>query len=279
MRPDSMRSMRARMTAALVFSITAMMLLVCSGLVWYARHTAEQNADARMRGSALRIEHDLANEGSRADISDELQDIQEENLALLIVDAQGRVIRRSQGRGLTWPRPPDDSWRVVTTRAGANTIVIGMPWHKTAAALKNQALVLLFLSLCVTLASAVGSWVLVGRTLSPIGALSREAKVASIESLRVRLEAPSQDVEVVELVGTLNGLLTRLSDAAASKGRFYAAASHELRTPLQALAGHLEIALHRDRTAPEYRAAIEEAYAQTRRLTSLVQDLLFLNQL
>jgi two-component system, OmpR family, sensor kinase len=83
----------------------------------------------------------------------------------------------------------------------------------------------------------------------------------------------------VELVGTLNGLLARISEAAAVRGRFYAAASHELRTPLQALTGHMEVALSRARTAEEYAECLHEAHRQAGRLSSLVQDLLLLHQL
>ena len=84
---------------------------------------------------------------------------------------------------------------------------------------------------------------------------------------------------MVDLVDTLNGLLSRLAETAAVKGRFYAAASHELRTPLQALSGHLEVALSRGRSAEEYERFLQEAYKQAGRLTSLVQDLLLLHQL
>jgi len=80
-------------------------------------------------------------------------------------------------------------------------------------------------------------------------------------------------------VDTLNDLLRRLTDSAATKGRFYSAASHELRTPLQALSGHLELALRHDRSNEEYRATIEEAYVQTKRLISLSRALLLLYQL
>jgi two-component system heavy metal sensor histidine kinase CusS len=83
----------------------------------------------------------------------------------------------------------------------------------------------------------------------------------------------------VELVGTFNNLLSRLRETAEAKGRFYAAASHELRTPLQALSGHLEVALSRPRSADEYHGTLEEALRQTKRLISLVRDLLFLNQM
>jgi signal transduction histidine kinase len=142
----------------------------------------------------------------------------------------------------------------------------------------NMIVVALIGILTVAITGAV-SWALIGRTLSPIRLLSRQAQAASTDNLRLHLEAPTQDIEVMELVTTLNGLLTRLSDTAAARGRFYSAASHELRTPLQALSGHLELALNRDRDAVEYRALLEEARIQTKRLTTLARDLLYLNRL
>src|SRR5262249_35450471 len=102
---------------------------------------------------------------------------------------------------------------------------------------------------------------------------------ASAESLHLQLATPSDDAEIVELVGTLNGLLERLAESAAAKGRFYAAASHELRTPLQALSGHLELAVSKPRTEREYQQIVGEALQQTRRLIALSQDLLTLHRL
>jgi signal transduction histidine kinase len=272
-------SMRARMTATLVLAIALVMLVVCSGLLWYAQHAAERNADLLMNSMAERVGHDLGSEGPEAGLGDEVRDMKADNLAFLIVDATGGVIRQSPGPVPIWPRTKDDGWRVVTNPAGVYTIVIGLSWEKTAKTLRSQSAALLFLGLCVILTAGIGAWLLVGRTLSPIGALSRQAQAATTESLRVHLSPPSRDAEVVELVATLNGLLARLAETVASRGRFYAAASHELRTPLQALTGHLEMALARERTREEYRAGFEEAYQQARQLSSLVRDLLLLNQL
>src|SRR5207249_3809373 len=124
-----------------------------------------------------------------------------------------------------------------------------------------------------------GSWLLVGRTLAPISCLSREARAAEGRGALAQLAAPSEDVEITELVSTLNQLLERVRATASQKSRFYAAASHELRTPLQALSGHLELALARDRSPEAYREAISEAYVQTRRLITLAQDILLLSQI
>lgn len=131
----------------------------------------------------------------------------------------------------------------------------------------------------ILLAVMAGAWLLVGHTLRPIRLLARQADAASAEDLGIRLSIPSRDAELVELVGTLNGLLGRVSETASAKGRFYAAASHELRTPLQALNGHLEVALSRKRTAADYESALQEAHQQANRLTVLVRDLLLLHQL
>ena len=134
------------------------------------------------------------------------------------------------------------------------------------------------LSVIVIGAVAGGAWFMVGKVLSPISSLAQQTSEASADHLSVRLESPSKDAEMRELVETLNGLLDRVYETAEIKGRFYAAASHELRTPLQALSGHLELASSRKRTSEEYEEVVKESYKQTRRLISLVQGLLFLHQ-
>ncbi|HEY3782717.1 MAG TPA: histidine kinase dimerization/phospho-acceptor domain-containing protein [Fimbriimonadaceae bacterium] len=145
--------------------------------------------------------------------------------------------------------------------------------------LNKRRLDLMLMGGFVVLAVGFGAWFVVGLTLSPIRKLAKQAASASTENLNVRLEAPSNDAEVVELVDTLNVFLQNMADTAESKGRFYAAASHELRTPLQALSGHLELALSRERPAEDYKQALEEAKKQSGRLKSLVQSLLLLHQL
>ncbi|WP_157947719.1 sensor histidine kinase [Abditibacterium utsteinense] len=163
--------------------------------------------------------------------------------------------------------------------SGEYQVVLGVPWRQTQQEIGERTRLLGALSFLVVLAGAGGAWILVGRTLSPIDHLAEQAGAASVESLRLQLQAPSPDAEIHRLVATLNDLLAHLGESAAARGRFYAAASHELRTPLQGLTGHLELELSRPREEADYRLALGEAYSQAKRLTSLVQDLLLLNQL
>jgi signal transduction histidine kinase len=276
------KSLRSRMTATFALTFAALILVFNGFILWYARHTAERNADATLQLAANKIRGEYAEIRPNEDNfgwADEPGEWTQQNLALVIVDARGDIRFKTPGRVPAWPRPDQREWRIQTVALGEKTAVLGYHWRKIETTLRTQAVMLIGLCLTLLLAATFGAWLLVGRTLSPIYALSRQADAASLESLRVHLTAPSQDTEIAHLVGTLNALLERLAGAISARERFYAAASHELRTPLQTLKGFLELALMRERGAEEYRAALAEAYAQSERLTALVQALLLLNQL
>lgn len=285
-----LRSLRGRLTAAVTVAFAVWMLASGAGLVVYEGYVASARARSELALMAEMVKGDLAEDlrtGRRSPLQsvddffqEQWQELQTERIAMFVVDAGGHVVAQSQRLLPNWPSPEHNGdWWTATVREGQYTVVLAMQWGQTEAALKQQALVLLVLSLCAVVAAAGASWLLVGRTLGPISHISQQATAASTDTLRPQLTPPSEDAELVELVATLNDLLSRLGDAAVARGRFYAAASHELRTPLQALSGHLEVALSRQRPASEYQASLQEASSQARRLTSLVHDLLELNQL
>jgi len=174
------------------------------------------------------------------------------------------------------PREERDKYRFSGQTVGDYRVVLVELKNPSTGTLPK---VMFGLSVLVIGAVGGGAWFMVGGVLSPLRKLSKQASQASADHLSVRLESPSKDAEMCDLVDTLNGLLDRVYETAEIKGRFYAAASHELRTPLQALSGHLELASSRKRTAEEYEAVVKESYIQTRRLIALVQGLLFLHQI
>ncbi len=275
-----LRSIRARMTAVFSLSVALAMLAAGSGLVLYARSTAERNAATVLDTAIGKVEREVRHDKDWRDPARLVVEAREDlgpNLSFFVVSRDGRVLHSS---GTRTPAPVDgDYWRTARMPFGEGWVVVAMPWTATESGLRSLTISLGLLGLLVVALVTAGAWILVGRTLSPIGLLSRQAHAATIEDLQVRLREPSQDAEIVGLVATLNGLLSRLSETASAKARFYAAASHELRTPLQALSGHLELAAARERTPEEYRSAINEAYGQTRRLIRLTQNLLLLYQL
>lgn len=285
-------SIRARMTAGFALFSVGLMLLVCLAFYLVTKRAERRNADALLWQAAQEVRQEIADSEKESEpekggelenrlTPDFLMDIQtrrSSGLVTLVFNSRGRLIAHSPPPIPPWPLR-GDSWRAQLVAGRRVSVLLALPWEKTERELRERAFYLLLLSVLVVAATAGGAWVLVGRTLSPIDDLAQQARTSSAENLRAQLEAPSADAEIVRLVETLNDLLARWSETARSRERFYAAAAHELRTPLQALGGHLEVALSRPREAGEYRAALEESRAQTERLTSLVQDLLLLNQL
>ena len=257
-------------------------VVTCSALICYSFFNAGRSVDSLLQNARRDAEQAIVDPQRPESLHEWLHErsvwLDSADLAAVLVDKDGHILQKSQPTVPAWPRF-HDGWRTETLGSGGQTLIIGYPWWRTEAVLRSQAMLLSLLGLFLILVTGAASWALVGQTLLPIRLLSRQAQAASTDNLRLCLVAPTQDVEVVELVTTLNGLLARLADTASARGRFYAAASHELRTPLQALSGHLELALNRDRDVCEYRSMLEEARVQTQRLTVLTRDVLFLNRL
>jgi two-component system heavy metal sensor histidine kinase CusS len=70
-------------------------------------------------------------------------------------------------------------------------------------------------------------------------------------------------------------MLRRLDDSFTRLSQFSADLAHELRTPIANMLGEAQVALTRDRTAPEYREIIESTVAECERLSRIVDNLLF----
>jgi heavy metal sensor kinase len=124
-----------------------------------------------------------------------------------------------------------------------------------------------------------GLWLVIGRNLRPLEEASLQLDKVAAENLSVRVSVENPDDEVGRMVTVLNRMLDRLEDAMAQLRHFTADAAHELRTPLTVLRTGLEVALARDRTAGEYRAALVDALAGTDRMGRLAEDLLTLARL
>ncbi len=257
-------------------------IAACSVMIWYTVVTSSRSVDNLLQNARMDALHGLSDMQGPTTLREWLREhsawLDAADMAAILIGRDGNIVQKTQPTVPAWPRR-QDGWKTKRVESQGEVLLIGYPWWKTEAALRSQAILLVVLGLIMILVTGAASWALVGQTLLPIRQLTRQAQAASTDNLRLSLVAPTQDVEVAELVTTLNGLLTRLAATASTRGRFYAAASHELRTPLQALSGQLELALNRERNPAEYRAMLEEARLQTQRLTILTRDVLFLNRL
>ncbi len=84
----------------------------------------------------------------------------------------------------------------------------------------------------IAVAAATIGWIIAGRVLRPLSAITAAARRISASSLHERLALHGPDDELKELGDTLDGLFARLEASFDAQRRFAANASHELRTPL-----------------------------------------------
>jgi signal transduction histidine kinase len=129
----------------------------------------------------------------------------------------------------------------------------------------------------VVAAAAVVSWVLVGRVLGPLQAVTATARRLSVESLDTRTGVRDARGEVAELAAGFDAMLDRLQAAFDAQRRFVANASHELRTPLSVLRTEVDVTLA-DPAADEaeLRRMAEVVRDATRRADELIAGLLLL---
>ena len=86
-------------------------------------------------------------------------------------------------------------------------------------------------------------WLIAGRVLRPLRAITAAAREISASNLHRRLRPAGPGDEFKELADTLDDLFGRLEASFASQRQFVANASHELRTPLAAERALLQVAL------------------------------------
>jgi signal transduction histidine kinase len=125
--------------------------------------------------------------------------------------------------------------------------------------------------------SAVLGWIVAGRALRPVHAITAAARRASQENLGDRIALSGPDDELKELADTFDAMLARLDAAFASQRRFVANASHELRTPLTVMRTAIDVTLAKpDRTPAQLEAMAAEVRQAAGRADALIEALLTL---
>jgi two-component system, OmpR family, sensor kinase len=156
------------------------------------------------------------------------------------------------------------------------TVLVGKSIHSEETALQQLRWKLLGAGVGVMAIGLCGGWLLSRRVTQPLQTISATARAISASDLSRRIAVEEADSELGSLAQTLNETFSRLETAFERQVRFTADASHELRTPLSIIHSHAELALTRDRTAPEYKQAIETCLRAAKRTKSLVEALLVL---
>ena len=127
-------------------------------------------------------------------------------------------------------------------------------------------------------AVAILAWLMTGRALRPVSAITSRAQEITGSTLDQRVPEPRTDDEIGQLARTMNAMLDRLESASERQKRFVSDASHELRSPVASIRLQMETALMRPEQA-DWEAVGRTVLAEDQRLSSLVDNLLALARL
>jgi two-component system OmpR family sensor kinase len=145
------------------------------------------------------------------------------------------------------------------------------------AARTNLINILLISALVSAGLAALGSWLVLGRSLAPLGTVTETVQAinrADDLSRRIPYRGPEND-EIGGLIESFNQTLERLENLFTSQRRLLADVSHELRTPLTVIKGNADLMRRMRKLDDESLTSID---LEAGRLTRLVGGLLLLAQ-
>ena len=186
-------------------------------------------------------------------------------------------------------------YRVAVTAAGDGKVAAGLPTRHISDVVSNLlAWQAVLIGGGVVLAVA-GGQILVRRQLRPLRQVAATARdVAQLPlsrgdihlAQRVPADLTDERTEVGQVGAALNALLSHVESSLTARYRseqqvrqFVADASHELRTPLATIVGYSELAQRHPDDIPALLTAVAKVDEESRRMTSLVEDLLLLARL
>jgi two-component system, OmpR family, sensor histidine kinase TctE len=118
-------------------------------------------------------------------------------------------------------------------------------------------------------------WLALVRGTRPLNQLEARIRARKSDDLSP-LDETSVPQEVVPLVSSVNGLLTRLKESMATQKRFLADAAHQLKTPLAGLRMQADLALRQSGSAEDLKLSLQQIGRSSIRATHTVNQLLAL---
>jgi len=120
------------------------------------------------------------------------------------------------------------------------------------------------------------TWWVTARMTREHEAIAAVARRVAAGDLSARVGGGVPHADMARLGRDVDSMIEQLCALVASQQKFVSYAAHELRSPLTAAYGELSNALRKDRSAADYKEAIECALDATQHMKTLAEDLLVL---
>jgi signal transduction histidine kinase len=165
-------------------------------------------------------------------------------------------------------------YNVSSISAGEYTLATASPLDSVRQTIATTRRLLWIVGPALVALVAGLAWLLAGRALRPVHAVTSRVAAIGSRSLHERVPVPSSHDEIAELASTMNGMLSRLETASTTNRRLVSDASHELRTPIAVMRAELDVA--RRSSNPDWNVTGDVLTDELTRLQGLVDDLLLL---
>ena len=182
-------------------------------------------------------------------------------------------------------RDPGTGERIMAVSgpiANSSGQVVGLMRYVTSLRVANQRIILLvgcvaLVALAIILLIWITGMYFIHSIVTPVAEITETAKRIAAGGYGVQLQKKfaEGDDEIGELARAINNVSLQISQTEKMQSEFLSSVSHELRTPLTAISGWGETLLTSEAMDPvETRRGIVTMLKETRRLTSLVEELL-----
>ena len=286
------------------FTLAAALLLCCGLVVLYlivVRHAFEED-NVFLADKIFALRADLRKIGGGEALHEELKLArtgQSVTYWIRVLDSTGRVVAETPGMNDVLPshifppmrsdgaigNPKDYRTRgrlfslVATSEAASGRSYLVQVGQDRSAdeqfTLEFGALLGIVLLIGIFLAAMIAARV-TKRGLRPLAEMTRSLKRVDPTHLDERVPPTGWPRELQPLAAAFDDMLDRLKDSFTRLSQFSADIAHEIRTPVANIRGEAEVALTRPRTSAEYREVIESNVTECERLSSIIDNLLFL---
>lgn len=162
--------------------------------------------------------------------------------------------------------------------ADGNQLLVGaVARDEVDASLAAVRRALIFIVPAFTVLMGALIWILVGRSLRPVRAISDQVRAITTSSLDQRVSVPPGDDEISGLATVMNNMLNRLQSGDSKQRQFAADASHELRSPLSSVRAAAEI-IERNPASDRAPGLAADIVAEADRMDTLIGDMLHLSR-
>lgn len=183
------------------------------------------------------------------------------------------------------------SWRIAIVQISSDQdavglLIIGLPLVDATDTLYSTAYSFVLASISLLLSTGLLGFYLVRRSLRPLKTIEGVAGQIAGGDLSSRIPPAPPTTEVGSLSASLNTMLGQIEQSFAAQQaselrqrQFVADASHELRTPLAVISGYTQLYFSGGIPEDSYDDVMGRIQSESKRMTSLVQDLLTLARL